>query len=45
MNAVKQKLSSLRIRMLLPVIGMTLFVVLLLTSLFSRSFINMILQQ
>lgn len=45
MNAVKQKLSSLRIRMLLPVIGMTLFVLLLLTSLFSRSFINMILQQ
>ncbi len=32
---MKQKLTSLRVRMLLPVIIMTLFVVILLTALFS----------
>ena len=42
---MKQKLNSLRIRMLLPVIGMTLFVVILLTTLFSRTYISMILQR
>ena len=42
---MKQKLSSLRVRMLLPVIAMTLFVVTMLTVLFSRGFIGMILQQ
>ena len=36
---------SLRARMLLPVIAMTLFVVILLTVLFSHAFIDMILQQ
>ena len=33
---MKLKLSSLRLRMLLPVIGMTLFVVIMLTTLFSE---------
>ena len=42
---MKQKLKSLRIRMLLPVIAMTLFVVALLTTMFSRAYISMILQQ
>ncbi|MBP5169062.1 MAG: PP2C family protein-serine/threonine phosphatase [Oscillospiraceae bacterium] len=40
-----QKLKSLRFRMLLPVVAMTLFVVILLTTLFSRAFIRMVLQQ
>ena len=42
---MKQKLTSLRVRMLLPVIIMTLFVVSLLTVLFSRVYITMILRQ
>ena len=42
---MKQKLKSLRLRMLLPVIVMTLFVVSMLTVLFSRAYIRMILQQ
>lgn len=42
---MKQKLKSLRVRMLLPVIVMTLFVVIMLTVLFSRAYIDMILQQ
>ena len=42
---MKHKLTSLRVRMLLPVIVMTLFVVILLTAMFSRAFIGMILQQ
>ena len=42
---MKHKLTSLRVRMLLPVIVMTLFVVILLTVLFSRAYISMILQQ
>ena len=42
---MKTKLSSLRFRMILPVIAMTLFVVVLLTTLFSRAYINMIVQQ
>ena len=42
---MKMKLSSLRFRMLLPVIAMTLFVVALLTILFSRAYTGMILQQ
>ena len=42
---MKQKLKSLRVRMLLPVIVMTLFVVTMLTTLFSRAYISMILQQ
>ena len=42
---MKHKLTSLRLRMLLPVIAMTLFVVILLTMLFSRAYIGMILQQ
>ncbi len=42
---MKQKLTSLRVRMLLPVIAMTLFVVILLTALFSRAYISMILRQ
>ncbi|MBR1407635.1 MAG: SpoIIE family protein phosphatase [Clostridia bacterium] len=42
---MKQKLMSLRVRILLPVIAMTLFVVILLTILFSRAFISMILRQ
>ena len=42
---MKEKLTSLRLRMLLPVIVMTMFVVALLTTLFSRSFIRMMLQQ
>ena len=42
---MKQRLKSLRLRLLLPVIAMTLFVVILLTTLFSRGYIHMILQQ
>ena len=42
---MKQKLKSLRFHMLIPVIAMTLFVVILLTSLFSRAYIRTILQQ
>ena len=42
---MKSKLSSLRVRMLLPVIAMTLFIVALLTVLFSRAYTNMIVQQ
>ena len=42
---MKQQLKSLRFRMLLPVVSMTLFVVILLTVLFSRAYTNMILQQ
>ena len=42
---MKEKLSSLRVRILLPVIAMTLLVVILLTVVFSRAYIDMILQQ
>ena len=42
---MKEKLMSLRVRMLLPVVAMTLFVVILLTMLFSRAYIDMILKQ
>ena len=42
---MKQKLKSLQIRMLLPVIAMTLLIVIMLTTLFSRAYISMILQQ
>ena len=42
---MKQKLKSLRFRMLLPVVGMTLFVVILLTILFTRAYTNMVMQQ
>ncbi|MBR3153759.1 MAG: PP2C family protein-serine/threonine phosphatase [Lachnospiraceae bacterium] len=42
---MKQRLKSLRFRMLLPVVAMTLFVVILLTAVFSRAYIGMILQQ
>ena len=42
---MKQKLKSLRFRMILPVIAMTLFVVILLTVLFSRAYTDMILKQ
>ncbi|MDO5475615.1 MAG: PP2C family protein-serine/threonine phosphatase [Eubacteriales bacterium] len=42
---MKQKLKSLQIRMLLPVIVMTLFIVAMLTTLFSRAYISMVLQQ
>ena len=42
---MKQKLKSLRIHMLLPVIIMTVFVVAMLTTLFSRAYISMIMQQ
>ena len=42
---MKQKLKSLQVRMLLPVFAMTLFVVVMLTTMFSRAYINMILQQ
>lgn len=40
---MKQKLKSLQLRMLLPVIVMTVFVVSMLTTLFSRAYISMIL--
>ena len=42
---MKQKLSSLRFHMLLPVTAMTLFVVSLLTVLFSHTYTSMIMQQ
>ena len=42
---MKQKLKSLRFRMILPVVAMTLFVVILLTTLFSRAYTGMILRQ
>lgn len=42
---MKQKLKSLRVHMLLPVIAMTLLVVTMLTTFFSRAYITMILQQ
>ena len=42
---MKQVLKSLRLRILLPVIAMTLLVVMLLTTLFSRAYIRMILKQ
>ena len=42
---MKVKAKSLRIRLLLPVIAIAVFVVTLLTTLFSRAFITMILQQ
>ncbi|MDO4867496.1 MAG: hypothetical protein Q4C10_13230 [Clostridia bacterium] len=42
---MKQWLSSLRVRMLVPVIIMTLLVIILLTTLFSRAYTDMILQQ
>jgi len=42
---VKHKLRSLRVRMLLPVIVMTLFVVASLTILFARVYTDMILKQ
>ncbi len=42
---MKIKFSSLRIRMLLPVFLMMLTIVVLLTTLFSRAYIKMILQQ
>ena len=45
MTAMKEKLKSLRFRMLLPVIAMTLFVVILLTTLFSRAYPDMILER
>ena len=42
---MKQKLKALRFRMVLPVIAMTLFVVVLLTALFSRTYTGMILKR
>lgn len=42
---MKEKVKSLRIRLLLPVIAIAVFVVTLLTTMFSRAFISMILQQ
>ena len=42
---MKGKLTSLRFRMVLPVIAMTVFVVSLLTTLFSHRYIGMIMQQ
>ncbi len=42
---MKQQLKSLQVRMLLPVIAMTMLVVTLLTVLFSRAYTAMILQQ
>ena len=42
---MKQKLKSLQIRMLLPVIVMTVFIVSMLTTLFSHAYITMILQR
>ena len=42
---MKHMLKSLKFRMLLPVIAMTLVVVTMLTVLFSRAYIRMILQQ
>ena len=42
---MKNKLKSLQVRMLLPVIIMTIFVVTMLTTMFSHAYINMIMQQ
>ena len=42
---MRQKLRSLRVFILLPVVSMTLLVVILLTTLFSRSYTDMILRQ
>ena len=42
---MKRRLKKLRLRMLLPVVAMTLFVVILLTGRFSRSYTGMILEQ
>ena len=42
---MKQKLNSLRFRMVLPVIAMTLFVVIMLTVLFTRAYTDRIAQQ
>ena len=42
---MKQKLKSLRFRMLLPVVAMTLFIVILLTTLFSRTYTSTVLKQ
>ena len=42
---MKRIMRSLRFRMLLPVVGMTLFVVILLTTMFSRAYTHLILQQ
>ena len=42
---MKERVRSLRIRLLLPVIAIAVFVVTLLTTLFSHAFITMILQQ
>lgn len=42
---MKQKLKSLQIRMLLPVIVLSVFVVSMLTTLFSHAYISMILQR
>ena len=42
---MKQKMKSLRVRLLLPVIALAIFVVTMLTTLFSRAYISMILQQ
>ncbi len=41
---MKQKLTSLRFRMALPVVIMTLFVVILLTALFSRAYLSTVLK-
>ena len=42
---MKRRLKTRRLRMLLPVIAMTLFVVILLTVLFSYAYVRMILRQ
>ena len=42
---MKQRLNSLQLRILLPVIGMTLFVVILMTTLFTRAYTDMVLTQ
>ena len=42
---MKQKLKSLRIRMAIPVFVVSLFVVIILNSVSSRSYINMVLQK
>ena len=42
---MKHRLTSLRLRILLPVIGMVLLVVILLNVMFSLTYIRMILQQ
>ena len=42
---MKRRLRSLRLRMLLPVIAMTLLVVILMTVLFTRAYTDMVLKQ